>query len=262
MNPHPILSAKLQPNSDRPLYDQLVDIIKKYVSAGILSAGDMLPSEAALCESLGISRSTVRQAIGSLEEEGLVVRKQGRGTFVAEPAMRRRNDNVYSFTSEVMALGHKPSSTILEFDTIRPDEKLQRMLSLQSGDIPVFRFVRIRRLDGLPLLLETSYYPRYVYPNLTREILETHSMYSLLYEVGIVPASAEDSYRAVILGEREAELLGCAPGSPGFYHERRTKSDLGEIFEFTQSLIRGDRTRLDVLMQKNGVAFSRHFEKG
>jgi GntR family transcriptional regulator len=161
-----------------------------------------------------------------------------------------------------MALGHKPSSTILEFDTIRPDEKLQRMLSLQSGDIPVFRFVRIRRLDGLPLLLETSYYPRYVYPNLTREILETHSMYSLLYEVGIVPASAEDSYRAVILGEREAELLGCAPGSPGFYHERRTKSDLGEIFEFTQSLIRGDRTRLDVLMQKNGVAFSRHFEKG
>jgi len=262
MNTHPILSARLEPNSERPLYDQLVDIIKKYVSAGILTAGDMLPSESALCESLGISRSTVRQAIGSLEDEGLVVRKQGRGTFIADPGPRRRNENVYSFTSEVLAMGHNPSSTILEFETILPDEALMRVLSLQSRDIPVFRFVRIRRLDGQPLLIETSYYPRYVYPNLTREILETHSMYSLLYEVGIVPASAEDSYRAVILPEREAKLLECEPGSPGFYHERRTRSDLGEVFEFTQSLIRGDRTRLDVVMKKNGVLFSRHFVKG
>ena len=101
MSTNPILEANLQADNSVPLYFQLVSIIKRYVSAGILSPGDLLPSETELCANLGISRSTVRQAIGSLEDEGLVVRKQGRGTFVAEPKMRRRSENVYSFTSEI-----------------------------------------------------------------------------------------------------------------------------------------------------------------
>jgi GntR family transcriptional regulator len=219
----------------------------------------MLPSESELCRNLGISRSTVRQAIGALEDERLVVRKQGRGTFVAEPGMRRRNDNVYSFTSEVTAMGHTPSSTILEFELIQPSPEVMRMFSLHSSDILVYRFKRVRRVDGEPLMLETSFYPHFIYPSLTRELLETHSMYSLLYEVGIVPASAEDTYQAIKLSHGDAELLGCKNGSVGFYHQRQTKSDNGEVFEFTQSVIRGDRTRLDVMMYKNGVSFARRF---
>ena len=123
--------------------------------------------------------------------------------------------------------------------------------------VKVYCFTRVRNVDGEPLILETSYYPQYIYPNLTREMLETHSFYSLLYHVGIIPVSAEDSYEAVTLGEREAKLLGCAVGAAAFYHERRTTMEDGLVYECTSSYMRGDRMRLDVQFQKGGTVFTR-----
>ena len=90
-----ILNAKLSLDSDVPLYNQLVAIIKRHISAGILVPGDLLPSESELCKALSISRSTVRQAIGALESEGLVVRRQGKGTFVAEPKVHQFTGNAH-----------------------------------------------------------------------------------------------------------------------------------------------------------------------
>lgn len=203
----------------------------------------------------------MRQAIGALEAEGLVVRKQGRGTFVAEPKMRRRTENVYSFTSEISAMGMTPSSTILEFEIMDPTPDIVSMLDMGSHKTQIYKFTRIRNVNGQPLILETSFYPTYIYPKLTRELLETHSFYSLLYEEGIVPCSAVDSYEAVTLGRREAELLGCRPGSCAFSVQRRTRTEAGVVYEFTQSLIRADRVKLDIFLHKDGVSFTRSVDK-
>ena len=92
---------------------------------------------------------------------------------------------------------------------------------------------------------------------LTREMVETHSFYSLLYHVGIVPFAADDSYEAVVLDQQQAKLLGVAEGSCAFFHQRRTKTEDGRIYEYTRSYIRGDRVRLDVHMQKSGMTFVR-----
>lgn len=226
-----------------------------------MSTGDLLPSEAELCKTLDISRSTVRQAIGTLESEGLVVRKQGRGTFVAEPKMRRRTETVYSFTTEISSMGLTPSSKLVDFEIIDPTPDIVKVLELGSSDIEVYRFTRIRYVNNEPLILETSFYPRFIYPNLTRELLETHSFYSLLYEVGIVPVSAVDSYEAVIMSRQEAEMLACRSGSCAFFAQRITKTESGSTFEFTQSLIRSDRVKLDVYLQKDGVSFTRSVDK-
>ena len=261
MDTNPVLMSKLSMDSDIPLYSQLVSIIKRNISAGTLGTGALLPSEAELCRTFDVSRSTVRQAIGELESEGLVVRKQGRGTFVAEPKMRRRTENVYSFTSEINAMGMNPSSTILEFEVISPSPDIVSMLELGTHNTPIYRFTRIRNVNGQPLILETSFYPTYIYPKLTRELLETHSFYSLLYEEGIVPYSAVDSYEAVILGRREAELLGCRPGSCAFSVQRRTRTEAGVVYEFTLSLIRADRVKLDIYLHKDGVSFARSVDR-
>lgn len=261
MDKNPILMSKLSLDSDIPLYSQLVSIVKRNISAGTLATGDMLPSESELCRCFDISRSTVRQAIGALESEGLVVRKQGRGTFVAEPKMRRRTETVYSFTSEISAMGLTPSSTIIDFEVIDPTPDIEKVLELSSPDTKVYRFTRLRNVNGEPLILETSFYPQYIYPKLTRELLRTHSFYSLLYEVGIVPASAVDSYEAVMLGRKEAELLQCKAGSCAFSVQRRTRNDAGITYEFTQSLIRADRVKLDVFLHKDGVSFTRSVDK-
>lgn len=261
METNPVLLSALSLDSDIPLYSQLVSIVKRNISAGTLGAGELLPSEAELCKTFNISRSTVRQAIGSLEAEGLVVRKQGRGTFVAEPKMRRKTENVYSFTSEISAMGLTPSSTLVEFEIITPTPDIVKVLELSSPETEVYRFTRIRNVNGEPLILETSFYPQYIYPKLTRELLQTHSFYSLLYEVGIAPYSAVDSYEAVILGRAEAELLGCRPGSSAFYVQRRTRTETGLIYEYTQSTIRADRVTLDVFLHKDGVSFARNVDK-
>ena len=252
MDRNPVLLNKLSMDSDIPLYSQLVSIIKRNISAGTLSPGALLPSEAELCRTFDVSRSTVRQAIGALEAEGLVVRKQGRGTFVAEPKMRRRTENVYSFTSEISAMGMTPSSTILEFEIMDPTPDIVSMLDMAGHRTQIY---------SQPLILETSFYPTYIYPKLTRELLETHSFYSLLYEEGIVPNSAVDSYEAVTLGRREAELLGCRPGSCAFSVQRRTRTEAGVVYEFTQSLIRADRVKLDIFLHKDGVSFTRSVDK-
>ena len=257
MEKNPILLSTLSMDSDIPLYSQLVSIVKRNISAGTLNTGDLLPSEAELCKTFDISRSTVRQAIGALESEGLVVRKQGRGTFVAEPKVRRKTEMVYSFTSEISSMGMTPSSTLIEFEVIEPTPDIVKVLELGNSDTKVYRFTRIRNVDDEPLILETSFYPQYIYPKLTRELLQTHSFYSLLYHIGVVPFSADDSYEAVILDEKQASLLGVEPGSCAFYHQRRTKTEDGRIYEYTRSYIRGDRVRLDVHMQKSGMTFVR-----
>ena len=86
-------------------------------------------------------------------------------------------------------------------------------------------------------------------------------MYSLLYERGIVPASAVDTYEAVRLEASEAALLETKAGSAGFSHQRITRSENGEVFELTQSVMRGDRTKLEIVMHRDGVSFTRSFDR-
>ena len=255
MGNDPILKTTLSMASDIPLYAQLTGIIKNAITSGAVKVGDLLPSEAELCERFEISRNTVRQAIGALEEAGFVVRKRGKGTFVADPSTRRKGVQ-YSFTTEISSMGKHPSSTLVSFEVIEPPAKIKRLMSLEDG-VKVYCFTRVRNVDGEPLILETSYYPQHIYPNLTREMLETHSFYSLLYHAGVVPFAAEDTYEAVTLGAYEAKLLGCAPGAAAFHHQRRTTMESGIVYECTSSYMRGDRVVLDVCLQKSGTSFTR-----
>lgn len=255
MEHNPILKNPLSLDSEIPLYSQLMGIIKRSITSGALKVGDLLPSEAELCRSYNISRNTVRQAIGALEEEGFVVRKRGKGTFVTDPNTRRKGVQ-YSFTTEISQLGKTPSSTLVDFAVITPSPKIVTLMGLEPG-VKVYRFTRVRNVDGEPLILETSYYPEYIYPNLTRELLETHSFYSLLYHVGVIPFSASDTYEAVVLAPHEAQLLHCAPGSAAFFHQRRTTTENGHTYEYTTSYMRADRVKLDVRFQKGSTSFMR-----
>lgn len=258
MEKNPVLFSKLSLESDIPLYSQLVNIIKRNITAGTLAPGDLIPSESELCKTFDISRSTVRQAVSMLEDEGLVIRKQGRGTYVAEPKMSRKTEKLYSFTTEVQSLGLKPSSKLVEYEIIEPTPDIVKMLELDGPETKVYKFSRIRYSDGEALILESSFYPQYLYPELTRPMLEKSSFYSLLTERGIVPYEAVDSYEAVVMSRREAELLGCRPGSAAFSVQRVTRTEDGRPYEFTQSLVRGDRVKLDVFLHKDGVRVSRN----
>ena len=255
MEKHPILNNRLAMESEKPLYSQLIDIIKRSITGGEVSVGELLPSEAELCAAYHISRNTVRQAIGALEEDGFVVRKRGKGTFVADPSTRRKSVQ-YSFTTEISQQGKNPSSTLVSFDVLDASPRIREIMDLEPEG-KVYCFTRVRNVDGRPLIVETSYYPQEIYPNLTREMLQTHSFYSLLYHVGVTPVSAEDTYESVLLGDREAALLDCRSGTPAFFHQRQTSGETGRVYEYTTSYMRADRMKLHVHFQKGATQFER-----
>lgn len=255
-----ILSSRVSIDSDIPLYYQLISIIKRNISVGLLKPGDIIPSENELCETLEISRSTVRQAIGELESEGLVARRRGKGTFISEPKLNRTIEDVYSFSSEMRKMGLEPSSIVHAFERIRPTEAIAKAFGMRDDQQDVFRIVRLRCANGEPLLLETTMIPAIMLPELTRDSLEKGSLYSMLKEkAGMVPHMAEETYETMVIDEETAAILKCKAGIGGFFVERRTWSKTGEIYELTQSVIRGDRTKFVLTLKSNSVSWDRSF---
>lgn len=157
MEQNPILKLPLSLDSEIPLYSQLMGIIKRSITSGALKVGDLLPSEAELCRAYDISRNTVRQAIGALEEEGFVVRKRGKGTFVSDPNTRRKGVQ-YSFTTEISQLGKSPSSTLVDFAVITPSPRIVALMGLEPG-VKVYRFTRVRNVDARRSFLKRPIIP-------------------------------------------------------------------------------------------------------
>lgn len=259
MKENPILQSKLALESDSPLYIQLVHIFKRCIAGGAVKAGDQIPGELDLCEHFGISRSTVRQALGALEEEELIVRRRGKGSFVSVPKLRRKLDNLYSFSNEMRAMGLEPKSRIIEFEVIKAPPEVVKVLDLPENE-NVYKIIRVRLANNEPHLVETTFIPVRFISNLTEKMLETGSLYTILTEqAGIVPFFAKESYEPIILKKGEAALLNCKTGSTGFYIQRRSITESGEPFELTQSIIRGDRTRFEIDLHKDGISISRSF---
>ncbi len=259
---NPILLSSVTMDSNVPLYYQLVSIIKRNIAVGIIKSGDLLPSEQEMCDTFGISRSTVRLAIGELESEGLVVRRRGKGTYISEPKLRRKTEEIYSFSSEMLSLGLNPSSKVLRFEKKVPEEDMVKFLGLKDNMQQVFEIVRVRMADNEPLLLETTFIPEYIFPELTEEMLNHASLYQLIKEKArIRPFSAEESYETIVLTKDVADLLNTKRGSSAFYVERRTWTMTGEMYELTQSILRGDRSKFIVRLYENGVTFNRDAQK-
>ena len=106
---------KVDPKASRAIYLQLLDMIQGQIQDNSLKPGDMLPSEKEFCQHYHISRTTVRLTFRELEQQGLIIRRRGLGTFISEPKVSRRLGSLYSFTEDMKKLGLTPSSQILSY---------------------------------------------------------------------------------------------------------------------------------------------------
>ncbi len=251
-----ILKESLDSLSAKPLYAQLAAQLESLIRSGELKAGELLPSEPELCETLGISRSTVRQAFAHLEEEGFVVRRRGKGTYVNTPKVQRPLSRLCSFTRQMAELGIESASKVLEFDRVgTDDEGLPFDLSGEA-----FKIVRLRLTDGRPFMIDTVYFPIYLAPSLTKEALDNRSLYDVIEEMtGYAPCRAHESYEVVKLSREEARLLE-TESHAAFLVKRLTKMKSGALFESASMLIRGDRCRLEAALERDAVAFSRQLQ--
>jgi GntR family transcriptional regulator len=207
---------------------------------GSLPPGSAVPTERVLTAELGTSRTTVRQALIELVGEGRLVRRQGSGTFVAEPKISWPLQ-MTSFTEQAAANGFIASATLLAAEKIRADGEAISRLHLKSG-AAVYRIERLRLADGTPMAVETSHLSATRFPGLIKELRRASSLYRVLEEVyDVIPVSAEETIETAAASPREAELLNTDTGAPMLVLGRHSFDADGRPVEWVRSWYRGDR---------------------
>jgi GntR family transcriptional regulator len=241
---------KIEKNSPLSLYYQLKQIIIDMIDKRELMENDRLPTEQELCDKYDISRATVRQALKDLENEDYIYKIQGKGTFVSPSRFQQDLLKFYSFTDEMKKTGKTPTSQVSDFKIISPDNKIAGILNLDR-DKKVYEFTRLRLADDEPMMLENTYIPYELFPEITKEKLEMTPLYDILInEYGVVFSKAEESFRPTLLTEEEAEKLNYIKGGPAILLERITYNSNRRVIEYTKSVARGDKFKYHVVLEK------------
>ncbi len=234
----PTLSQVLPPldeSSAQPLYQQLQRALRGAIENGIIGPDDALPPERDLAETLGVSRITVRKAIDELVEDGLLIRKQGSGTFVSN-RVEKNFAKLTSFSEDMRARGREPRSVWMNRaeGTVTPEESLTLR---SSPGTPVFRFHRIRYADDAPMAIE---YATVIASCLTSLDEVESSLYEALERTGNRPVRALQRLRAVLLTAEQAKLLKAREGEAGLLVARVGYLMDGRAVEYSQSYYRGE----------------------
>jgi GntR family transcriptional regulator len=217
--------------------------------AARLPAGSPLPGERQLCVEHGVSRITVREAIGQLVSEGVLVRVRGKGTFVAERAARSRL-HLASFHEDMRRMGLHPGTVVLEVAKLVPPAATRRALELPAGT-PAWHVRRLRLADEQPMSVDDAWYAADLLPDLDRQDL-TGSLYTLLAErYGCTIDRAEQTVRAAETDRETGGLLGLPAGRSVLVFDRVSYSG-GRPVEHATSTYRGDRYELQMTVGPGG----------
>ena len=227
--------GRLDETSSLPLYQQLQRALRQAIETRILSPDDALPPERDLASEFSVSRITVRKAIDGLVNEGMLVRRQGSGTFVCA-RVEKNFSKLTSFSEDMRARGRNPRSVWLRRSagTVTPEESLTLR---SSPGTPVYRFHRIRFADDAPMAVEYATILAAALPSL--DSVES-SLYEALERAGNRPVRALQRLRAVLFTAEQAELLQAKEKDAGLLVERLGFLKDGSAVEFTQSYYRGD----------------------
>jgi GntR family transcriptional regulator len=203
------------PSGQLPLYKEVKRLLTQSLAAGEWQAGVALPSETRLAERYRVSIGTVRKAIDELVAERILVRHQGRGTFVASHNARRM---LFHFFHIVPAGGGKeqPQTELLSFERARADADSAARLDIAPG-AAVFRIRNLLRLAGKPVVLDEITLPAERFPRLSEKVFRERdsTIYQLYQErYGINVVRSAERLSAALADRASAKLLGVAPGSP------------------------------------------------
>lgn len=226
-----------------PLYHRIKEDLLDAIKGGRLLPGDQIPTEVELMARFGVSRATVRQALGQLIAEGYLEVRRGLGTFVAPPKIEQGLYGFYSFSREIERKGMRPGTRVLALGREPAAEAVAIPLRVATGT-PVVALRRLRLADDEPLIVETSYLPAARFPGLEQFDFGTRRLYDILtFEYGVRPVRAREEFEPVLMSPEDASLLHKHPGDPALLLERTTFDAEGAPIEFCRSIVRGDRTR-------------------
>ena len=223
-----------------PVYIQIHNEIKKAIEAGKWKVGERIPAERELSTEFSVSRMTLRQAISTLVDEGILERKVGSGTYVASQKVQEKVSGVTSFTELTEAQGKKPSSRTISYHTSEPSLSEIEKLQLNDGDL-VLRMERIRFADAVPICYETATIPEKLVRDFSKSEV-TKSLYKTLEEkAGLMIGRAEQTVSAMLASEKVSEYLDIKRGDAILRLHQLSYAQDGTPFEYVRTQYVGER---------------------
>lgn len=242
-------AERLNRESPIPLYYQLKEMLRSWITAGKFDTSGQFPPERELVERYGVSRMTVRRALSELVNEGLLIREQGRGSFVVRPRVQEQLRRLTSFTEDMKLRGFPTKSKITDFQLVT-DEAVANKMEIPV-DEELVRLQRIRFVKNEPIALQTSFVRYQFCPGLVENGLVQGSLYKTLEEqYGLRLGRALQTIEAKPADEYEAKMLKVDLGQPVLSLERLTYLQDGQSIEYVRSTYRGDRYRFTVELQR------------
>lgn len=229
---------------DIPLYAQVREALREDLAR--MEPGQAIPPEIELQTRFEVSRITVRKAMDDLVTEGLLVRQQGRGTFVQRPKLTHELNMITSWTEQLLAAGFVSHTIHLETEEIVPPKRIAVSLELGPEE-PVFALRRVRMVSEEPLTLMLNYLPSRLVPGLGEKMARRESLYEVLEkDFGLVAARAIDLVETRTATDEEAKRLRIEHWAPLLCVMRVSYLEDGRPLEVGLAISRGDRYRYRV----------------
>lgn len=231
-------------------YQEIANKLRAQIQAGVYKSGEQLALEREMCEQYGVSRITIKKAVDQLVKEGLVVKRRGSGTFVKSLANEDVHDismaNQFSGFSKTFA-GHKVETKVVRFDIIHPTPEVAEKLNITTDDF-VYDIVRLRQLDGRPVVIEYTQMPIELIPGIKRDVLEKSIYQYIEANLHFKIQSAHRFIRALMPTAEEEKLLNIEHGKlPILEVEQIAFLDDGRAFEYSKAHHRGDEQAFRVV---------------
>jgi GntR family transcriptional regulator, mannosyl-D-glycerate transport/metabolism system repressor len=215
-----------------PLYRQVADKIREQIRSGGLKPGDALPTEVKLQQQFGVSRVTIRQAIKLLVEQDELYSVQGSGTYVREQRIKHDIYQLRGFSEEMSSTDRQASTEVLDFAVMLPPPMVASALGLTEQERVVYA-KRLRLLDGKPLIVEETWLPLAMFPDLSFEVMRRSKYQYIEQEKGLKIDRSEQEIAPVLPSPDICRLLGCSASDPILEISSRGFLSTGEMFEFS-----------------------------
>ncbi|MBI0329406.1 GntR family transcriptional regulator [Burkholderia plantarii] len=238
----------------RPLYEQIKDALRARILDGSYAPHSRMPSESELCLMYGVSRITVRQALGDLQKEGLVFRLHGKGTFVSKPKAFQNVASLQGFAEAMSSMGYEIVNQLRSLRTVKADRRVAAKLGLPEG-ASVTEIHRVRLLNREPVSLEVTWVPEALGRRLANADLATRDIFLILEnDCGVPLGHADLSIDAILADDDIVAALRVEDGSPVLRIERLTHDEAGRPVDYEHLYFRGDafQYRLRVDRRKPG----------
>lgn len=239
---------KIERDSSVALYVQIAEKLAKDIAAGRYKAFERLPSEQELMDRYGVSRVTVRQAIGVLRKQGLVSAKQGKGTFVGAPIVQHELADLRGFYDALVSSGNPPQTRLLKFEPVKPEARIEALLNGSlRGDAMYLE--RLYLLKGHPFALARAWLPPAA-KKISWDEAEANPLYSILESLlHLRVTNADVSIVARAADGDEARLLELPVKSPVLVMQRASYSPEGHGLEYSQFTVRPENYRFCLSVQ-------------